>query len=76
VGQTLAIRSHEIGYFPTGAIDHPTDEDLSLPPQEAKTTSLGPRSLGTPKPQQGRLGDTRRRWGTRLLFQGAVHRVG
>ncbi|MGA3135114.1 MAG: dihydropteroate synthase [Terracidiphilus sp.] len=27
---------------------HPTDEDLSLPPQEAKTTSWGPRLLGTP----------------------------
>jgi 6,7-dimethyl-8-ribityllumazine synthase len=28
--------------------DHPNDEDLSSPPQEAKTTSWGPRSSGTP----------------------------
>src|ERR1035437_4082020 len=27
---------------------HPSDEDLSLPPQEAKTASWGPRMLGTP----------------------------
>jgi hypothetical protein len=65
VGQTLAIRSHEIGYFTTGASDHPTDEDLSLPSQEANITSWGPRSLGTPKPQKSRPGDTRRSWGTR-----------
>jgi purine-nucleoside phosphorylase len=29
-------------------VDHPNDKDLSLPPQEAKKTSSGPRSLGTP----------------------------
>jgi 6,7-dimethyl-8-ribityllumazine synthase len=33
--------------------DHPNDEDLSLPPQEAKTTSWGPRSLGTPGTSRG-----------------------
>jgi hypothetical protein len=27
---------------------HPSDEDLSLPPQEAKTASWGLRLLGTP----------------------------
>jgi hypothetical protein len=37
-------------------IDHPNDEDLSLPPQEANTASWGPRSLGTPKPQKQRRG--------------------
>jgi hypothetical protein len=31
---------------------HPNDEDLLLPPQEAKTASWGPRLLGTPKPQK------------------------
>jgi hypothetical protein len=29
---------------------HPSDEYLSLPPQEAKTASWGPRPLGTPAP--------------------------
>src|ERR1035441_3520878 len=29
-------------------LSHPSDENLSLPPQEAKTASWGPRLLGTP----------------------------
>jgi len=31
----------------------PNDEDLSLPPQEAKSASWGPRSLGTPNSAKG-----------------------
>src|SRR5271157_6026363 len=32
--------------FPHRCDRHPTDEDLSLPPQEAKTTSWGPGRWG------------------------------
>ncbi|MGP8174871.1 MAG: ribosome biogenesis GTPase Der [Terracidiphilus sp.] len=53
-GRSVIIVVNKWDAVTTGRIDgkpaakHPNDKDPSLPPQEAKSASWGPRSLGTP----------------------------